>query len=127
MSERNATHDSFYSAVTEKLPPAVKSFASVSASESASKPTVPFAPEVGKPNLSRTLLHVAWMAILLGLIIEILILIIAASFDKWIGGKTVLADLTQKVSWSVIVCIGLALRGCLWPLPRQRQWELLAC
>lgn len=49
------------------------------------------------------------MAIVLGLIIEAVILVIAASFNQVIAGKPVLADLVQKVSWSVIVCIGLAL------------------
>lgn len=61
------------------------------------------------PSLGKTLLHVAWMAIALGLIIEALILLIAASFNQVIAGKPVLADLVQKVSWSVIVCMGLAL------------------
>ncbi|MGH9800378.1 MAG: hypothetical protein ACRD82_08445, partial [Blastocatellia bacterium] len=66
-------------------------------------------PKADKVSLSRTLLHVAWMAILLGLIVEALILIVVASFGSLIAGKPVLADLVQKVSWSVIVCMGLAL------------------
>lgn len=79
-----------HAAVTEKLPNIVETKATAI-------------------SLSRTLLHVAWMAILLGLIVEGLILIVAASFGTVIAGKPVLADLVQKVSWSVIVCIGLAL------------------
>ena len=66
-------------------------------------------PKADKMSLSRTLLHVAWMAILLGLIVETLILIVAASFGSVLAAKPLLADLTQKVSWSVIVCMGLAL------------------
>lgn len=76
---------------------------------SAGKETTPLAAPEAKPSLGKTLLHVAWMSIVLGLVIEGLILIVASSFDKLIEGKTVLADLVQKVSWSVIVCIGLAL------------------
>jgi len=90
MKQTNAATDSIYSAVTEKLPQA--------------KP-----PKTDKASLSRTLLHVAWMAILLGLIVEALILIVAASFGSLLAAKPFLADLTQKVSWSVIVCMGLAL------------------
>jgi hypothetical protein len=56
MSEGNAVPDSFYSAITERLPPEVKS----SASKSASKTTVPFEAEAGKPNLSRTLSRLAF-------------------------------------------------------------------
>src|ERR687886_384753 len=42
------------------------------------------------PNLGATVLHTAWLAILLGL-------------------KEILADLLKQVSWSVFVCVGLAL------------------
>lgn len=112
MSQQNAVPDTFYSAVTEKLPTVIEDLSGNQVGQpgkSAAQTNAERGEEHSSPNLSKTLLHVAWMAILLGLIIEILILIIATSFDKMIGGKTVLADLVQKVSWSVIVCIGLAL------------------
>ena len=70
-------------------------------------PTQPV-PKAAAP-LGQTLLHVAWLAILLGLIIEAVILAVATVFDRLIEGKAIVADLVQKVSWSVIVCIGLAL------------------
>jgi hypothetical protein len=76
---------------------------------SASKTATPFEKLGPPPSFGRTLLHVAWMAIVLGLIVEALILLIAASFNQVIAGKPVMADLLQKVSWSVIVCMGLAL------------------
>jgi hypothetical protein len=82
-----------HGAITEKLPEMAE----------------PVQATATKASLSRTLLHVAWMAILLGLIVEGLILIVAASFGTFLAGKPILADLVQKVSWSVIVCIGLAL------------------
>jgi hypothetical protein len=90
MNQTEFVSKTIYTAVTEKLPPVM-------------------APQASKSSLSRTLLHVAWMAILLGLIVETLILIVAASFGKTLAAKPFLADLTQKVSWSVIVCMGLAL------------------
>lgn len=90
MNQSNVVSETIYTKVTEKLPEPV-----------ATTPT--------KNSLGRTLLHVAWMAILLGLIVEGLILIVATSLGTVIAGKPVLADLVQKVSWSVIVCIGLAL------------------
>lgn len=90
MSQQNVVSESIYTQVTERLPE-------------------PVAATPPKSALGRTLLHVAWMAILLGLIVEGLILIVAASFGAAIAGKPVLADVVQKVSWSVIVCIGLAL------------------
>lgn len=90
MNQPEFVSKTIYTAVTEKLPQQM-------------------APKASKTSLSRTLLHVAWMAILLGLIVETLILIVAASFGKVLAAKPFLADLTQKVSWSVIVCMGLAL------------------
>jgi hypothetical protein len=61
------------------------------------------------PNLGRTLLHVAWMAILLGLVVEAGVLLVATSYGKALEAKPILADVVQKVSWSLIVCVGLAL------------------
>jgi len=67
------------------------------------------------PNFSEagsnlgTLLHVAWLAIVLGMIIEIILVVLAAGFGGIPGIKSIVADLIQKVSWSVIVCVGLAL------------------
>ncbi len=60
------------------------------------------------PSLAATLLRVAWLSILLGISMEILILIAAAGFGKNPQVKAVLADLVQKISWSSMVCAGLA-------------------
>ena len=68
MNQSNVVSETFYTKVTEKLP------------ELVAAPT---------SSLGRTLLHVAWMAILLGLIVEGLILIVAASFGTVIAGKPV--------------------------------------
>src|SRR5215471_9434363 len=59
-------------------------------------------------NLSDTLLRVAWLSILLGLAIEVILLVIATGAGKLPGIQSIAADLTQKISWSMVVCVGLA-------------------
>lgn len=60
------------------------------------------------PSLGATLLHVAWLAILLGLGMEVLLLLVTG-FGNFLGPKSFVADTLKSVSWSVIVCAGLAL------------------
>jgi hypothetical protein len=60
-------------------------------------------------ELGRTLLRVAWLAIVIGCALELLLLVVAAGVGTLNGLKPFLADLTQKISWSVIVCVGIAL------------------
>lgn len=55
-----------------------------------------------------TLLRVAWLAILLGVAMEILLLVLAMGFGDVLGLRSLAADLVKSVSWSVIVCAGLA-------------------
>jgi len=52
---------------------------------------------------------VAWLAILLGFAMEILLLLFTAGFEILPGFRSVLADLIGKVSWSALVCAGLAI------------------
>src|SRR5262245_6922896 len=59
--------------------------------------------------LARRLLRVAWMSILLGLGVELLLVIIAAIFGAMTGAAPLIADAIQKVTWSVLVCSGIAL------------------
>jgi hypothetical protein len=60
------------------------------------------------PALGPTLLRVAWLAILLGLAMELL-LVLASSLGGALGGLgPLVADLVRNVSWSVFVCVGLA-------------------
>ena len=63
----------------------------------------------GGAGLGSVLLRVAWLAILLGMGIEILLLIVAAGFGVLPGLERVIADLAGKVTWSTLVCAGLAL------------------
>lgn len=60
-------------------------------------------------HVGKTLLHVAWLAILIGVALEALLLALSWGFGTFKNGKPFIADLVQKISWSVIVCVGLAL------------------
>ena len=57
-------------------------------------------------NLGATLLRVAWLAIILGLVMELLLLL-ASAFGGGLGLGPFVAGLVQNVSWSVFVCVGL--------------------
>ena len=53
--------------------------------------------------------HTSWMAILLGIFIEV-VLIIVATFGGTFGDvRSFVADLFQKVSWGFLVCVALIL------------------
>lgn len=58
--------------------------------------------------LAPRLLRVAWLSILLGVGIEILVILVAVLSGSASGPKPFVADLAQKLSWSAIVCLGLA-------------------
>ena len=51
----------------------------------------------------------AWMSIALGFLIEIALIIAAASFGKASNMRPFIADLAGKVSWSVLVCVGISI------------------
>jgi hypothetical protein len=59
-------------------------------------------------NLGATLARVAWLAILLGLVIEVLLLVLGGALGKALGLGPIVADLVRNVTWSVFVCVGLA-------------------
>ncbi len=69
----------------------------------------PGSPDVTPPNLGVTLLRIAWLAILLGLVMEGLLLLLGTGFGNLLGLGSIVADLVKNVSWSVFVCVGLAL------------------
>ncbi len=55
------------------------------------------------------IVRVAWMSIGLGIAFEIMLLVLAAlSGTAGESGRPALADLAQKISWSFLVCVGLA-------------------
>ena len=53
-------------------------------------------------------MRVAWLAILPGLALEGLLLVLGASFGDFLGLGSIVARLVRNVSWSVFVCVGLA-------------------
>lgn len=57
----------------------------------------------------RTILRVAWLAILLGIAVQLLVFALRLAAGMQIAGAVVLCDLTQSVSWGVIVCVGVAI------------------
>jgi hypothetical protein len=61
------------------------------------------------PPLGVTLVRVAWLAILLGLAMEGLLLLLGTGFGELLGLEPIVAGLVKNVSWSVFVCVGLAL------------------
>jgi hypothetical protein len=56
-----------------------------------------------------TLLRVAWLAIALGVLLQLALLLVAAGFGKDISPRPLLADTLKTVSWSLLVCVGVAL------------------
>jgi hypothetical protein len=61
-----------------------------------------------RDGLGNVLVRVAWLAILLGMGMEILILLPQAGFGVLPGLESVFKDLAGKVTWSTLVCAGLA-------------------
>jgi hypothetical protein len=55
------------------------------------------------------LLRVAWLAILLGLLLQLAVLLVAAGFGAATSSRTLLAETVKTVSWSLLVCVGVAL------------------
>jgi hypothetical protein len=81
----------------------------VPASRNVAPPPPPGPP--GSPL--RKLASVAWLAILLGMAMEALMLAVAAGFRAATAPDPFLAELAQKVSWSVVVCAGLAVGSAI--------------
>ncbi|GAB4071857.1 hypothetical protein KHC28_16350 [Ancylobacter sonchi] len=52
--------------------------------------------------------RVAWMAVLLGIAVQLMTIVLALGFGAGWPGVAVLADFAQGVSWAILVCIGLA-------------------
>jgi hypothetical protein len=56
-----------------------------------------------------TLLRVAWLAILLGLLLQLALLLVAAGFGTVAGSRPLVAETCKTVCWSLLVCVGIAL------------------
>ncbi len=60
-------------------------------------------------SFATKLLHVIWLSILLGLAIEATLVLIARAFAHNSGAQPLIAEVVQKLSWSFLVCMGLAI------------------
>jgi hypothetical protein len=56
----------------------------------------------------RPILHVAWLSIALGLLLELALVLFALAAGQADRPQPFLTDLVQKVSWGLIVCVGVA-------------------
>jgi len=70
--------------------------------------------EVGAAAL---VLHVAWLAIFLGMAIEILLPVVSAVFGHTPKLDPLIADFAQRVSWSTIVCASISVALAASKLP----------
>jgi hypothetical protein len=61
------------------------------------------------PGPWATLLRVAWLAIVLGLLLQLAVLLVAVGFGTAPSPGPVLAETLKTVSWSLLVCVGVAL------------------
>ncbi|HEX5761356.1 MAG TPA: hypothetical protein VF121_19390 [Thermoanaerobaculia bacterium] len=69
----------------------------------------PAAPATAAGDLWRTVRRAAWLSIGLGMALEVLLLTLAAyAGTQGSSPRPFVADLAQKVSWSFLVCVGLA-------------------
>ena len=61
------------------------------------------------PGPWATLLRVAWLAILLGLLLQLAVLLVAVGFGTAPSPGPLLSETLKTVSWSLLVCVGVAL------------------
>jgi uncharacterized protein DUF5317 len=63
----------------------------------------------GSAGPKALLLRVAWLAILLGLLLQLALLLAAAGFGIFAGLRPLVAETARNLGWSVLVCTGVAL------------------
>ncbi len=67
------------------------------------------------PQVAARLFRVAWLSIALGVGMEILILVTQSAFGSVPGMGAMIADTVQKITWSFLVCSGLAIGAATTP------------
>ena len=68
-----------------------------------------FSPNMPTSETRGTLIKLAWLAIVLGIAVEMILIAVHSFFKAVPGVNALFADLVGKMSWSVIVCVGLGL------------------
>ena len=69
------------------------------------------APDLAAANtddLGRTLMRVAWLSILLGILIQLVLLVAGLAQGAQPSWVSQLADTAKSVSWATLVCVGVA-------------------
>ncbi len=61
------------------------------------------------PSIAAVVLRVAWLAMLLGIAMQVLLLAVGAAMGSAHSARPMIANLAQTVSWSTIVCVGVAI------------------
>jgi hypothetical protein len=72
-------------------------------------------------TVASRMLAVAWMSIALGIAVEIVLVINAAAFGANHDARPFIADAAQKVTWSMFICMGLALGSASAPAVRAMK------
>jgi Family of unknown function (DUF5317) len=62
----------------------------------------------GSAGPTALLLRVAWLAIVLGLLLQLALLLAAAGLGSFAGLRPLVAEAARSVGWSVLVCTGIA-------------------
>jgi hypothetical protein len=75
-----------------------------------------------------TLLRVAWLAVVLGLLLQLTLVLVAAGFGTVAGSRVLVAETSKTVCWSLLVCVGIALGrvAAKGPVPLEGVTGLLA-
>jgi hypothetical protein len=71
----------------------------------------------GQRDAVALVLHVSWLAIFLGLAVEILLLAVSAAFGRVPKLDPLIADVAQRISWSTIVCASISVAMAASKLP----------
>lgn len=71
----------------------------------------PAAVPIAAPRTLRIVVHTAWMSLVLGIGLEVILLLISAGYGTFKSIQPFVADLVQKITWASMVCVGLALGG----------------
>jgi hypothetical protein len=62
-----------------------------------------------QPKIAEKLIHVAWMAVLLGVVIELVIVTLLALGGTLPSASAYFVNVAQKITWSTVVCGALAI------------------
>jgi hypothetical protein len=74
-------------------------------------------PMPGNTGTAALVLHVCWLSILLGLVIQILLLAASTAFGHAPPLNPLIVDLAQRITWSTIVCASISVAMVASKLP----------